>query len=84
MVLASEVEFLGRYRLPQNVQSPGVHVVAVGENRLIGVCEAEHFSDGCKSANDAPLVIIGVLELIDDNQRIPVCDESPQSRTALQ
>src|SRR6266403_437474 len=83
VVFAAKIELIYVDRLTQEIQPARIDVVAIIENALLEIGQAEHIGYLGQCAHDPPLIVVGVLELIDNNHRKPIRDERAQGRTTL-
>src|SRR5690606_1293608 len=84
VVFPAQIELGDLDILSENIQPARIDIIPVIKDPLFWIGKAEHVRDLSQSANDPPLVVVGVLELVDDDHRKPIGNELAQRRASLQ
>ena len=81
-VIAAEIKLGGIYQLEQRLNALRIDIFPVLEYALLRIGETEHVGDPQELLDDAPLVIIRILKLIDNHEGELVSVKRPE-RAAL-
>jgi len=72
VVFPAQIELGDLDILSENIQPARIDIIPVIKDPLFWIGKAEHVRDFSQSANDPPLVVVGVLELVDDDSSKPI------------